>query len=340
MSESENVRNDCVTTIKKTHQLLRDKLGLKGNFDEIWENHLKDSVGLNNYANAMKTLANGFWDVDGSGTDRTKWCAETALQYFYGNGLTKCIEKDARREKYYKEDTTAFHCGPSPYENATVPSDENICDPDIKPLSLLDVGSCFNPFKTYIEFSTTAIDLCPSNKDVYIGDFLSIDIVKLKAKELIKWKELHNVTESDFDVPPTKKTKILTVECKALQFIPSNYFDIVVFSLLLTYIPCPHARWNLCTRAHKVLKTHGLLLIITPDSCHQNKHASRMKQWKMAIEGIGFQRVKYLKSLHLHHMAFRKVPHNFLWDKRQFVADNGGGGASKCLPIQQDLDKG
>lgn len=42
-----------------------------------------------------------------------------------------------------------------------------------------------------------------------------------------------------------------------------------------------------------------------------------MKRWKLAIERIGFQRIKYSKDTHLHFMVFRKVPQDYLWDRKQ-----------------------
>jgi len=58
---------------------------------------------------------------------------------------------------------------------------------------------------------------------------------------------------------------------KRITTLPREYYHVVVFSLLLTYVPCPHKRWELCKRAFKVLRTDGLLLIVTPDSSHQNR---------------------------------------------------------------------
>jgi len=84
-------------------------------------------------------------------------------------------------------------------------------------------------------------------------------------------------------------------------------FDVVVFCLLLSYFPHPHQRLKCCYNAHKILRLHGLLLVVTPDSSHQNKHVAMMKQWKIGIEGLGFSRWKYSKEEHLHCMAFRKV---------------------------------
>ena len=42
-----------------------------------------------------------------------------------------------------------------------------------------------------------------------------------------------------------------------------------------------------------------------------------MKKWKISIEKIGFQRVKYEKDKHFHFLAFRKLPSDFIWDRRK-----------------------
>lgn len=107
-------------------------------------------------------------------------------------------------------------------------------------------------------------------------------------------------------------------ECSlpAISSMKSNSFDIVVFSLLLSYLPLPLQRLKCIINAHRVLSIHGLLLIITPDSSHQNKHAKMMKSWKTAIEAIGFHRWKYVKETHLHCLAFRKTSHTLDYSKQ------------------------
>ena len=107
--------------------------------------------------------------------------------------------------------------------------------------------------------------------------------------------------------PPGKGTKQVLSCCHAGLTFQEQSFDVVVFCLLLSYFPHPAQRLKCCSNAHRILRTHGLLLIITPDSSHQNKHAALMKQWKSGIEGLGFSRWKYSKEEHLHCMAFRKV---------------------------------
>lgn len=81
----------------------------------------------------------------------------------------------------------------------------------------------------------------------------------------------------------------------------------VVFSLLLSYFPSPYQRWICCKKAHELLELHGLLLIITPDSSHQNRHALMMRSWRVAVESLGFKRYKYVKYSHMHLIAFRKA---------------------------------
>ena len=55
------------------------------------------------------------------------------------------------------------------------------------------------------------------------------------------------------------------------------------------------------------MQLNGLLLIITPDSSHQNRHVDMVKSWKKVIESLGFTRWRYIKDTHLHYMAFRKT---------------------------------
>lgn len=88
--------------------------------------------------------------------------------------------------------------------------------------------------------------------------------------------------------------------------LPKNSFHVIVFSLLLEYLPSPDQRWTCCLKANELLNTNGLLLIITPDSHKQHRNAAMIKSWKEAIESIGFKQWRYVKLEHLHCLAFRK----------------------------------
>lgn len=83
-------------------------------------------------------------------------------------------------------------------------------------------------------------------------------------------------------------------------------YDVVVFSLLLEYLPRSEQRLTCCEKAYEILKGDGLFVIVTPDSSHQNKNMNMIKSWKAALENLGFARWRYEKLQHLHCMAFRK----------------------------------
>lgn len=130
----------------------------------------------------------------------------------------------------------------------------------------------------------------------------------LKCDELDTNSDNSNLTDPLLE----EKTKILYLESfltegRQVQILPSELFHVVMFSLLLSYFPSAVQRWECCRKAHYLLRPNGLLLIVTPDSSHQNKNAAMMKSWKTGIESLGFVRWKYEKQTHLHCMAFRKV---------------------------------
>ena len=146
-------------------------------------------------------------------------------------------------------------------------------------------------------------------------DFLNVDIEPplrpcISAEEEAK---LRKQSGGEVDAP--------TQDCW-LQQLPAESFDVVVFSLLLSYFPATQQRMQCCINAHKVVRPHGLLLVVTPDSSHQNRHADMMKSWKSAIEGIGFHRWKYIKETHLHCMAFRKTTGILPGDHYRRVLEN------------------
>lgn len=157
--------------------------------------------------------------------------------------------------------------------NITVPL---LCTDFTKPYYLLDVGSCYNPFSVFPEFKTTAVDIAPATACVHKCDFLNVATTNSACN----------------------KTKHL--------LLPENYYHIVVFSLVLEYLPSANQRLLFCEKAYKLLKPEGLLFIITPDSKHVGANFKIMKTWKFIMAKIGFSRITYEKQSHIHCMAFRK----------------------------------
>ncbi|NP_001076819.1 S-adenosylmethionine sensor upstream of mTORC1 [Xenopus tropicalis] len=274
--------------VKRVHRDLRKKYREAGDFEKIWLEHCKDKGRLCEYAVAMKALADNHWAKKCEGEGRIEWCLGVCQEYFFNGGKKKAIEKDARRATLNKLQS------PNHAEDGV--SDFSV--PNIKPLNdeymtgkirLLDVGSCYNPFLKYEDFLAVGIDIVPAVETVCKCDFLNLQI------------------QRPLQFAPDAIDAFLKQLESPIDYLPAELFHVVVFSLLLSYFPSPYQRWICCKKAHELLTLNGLLLIITPDSSHQNRHAVMMKSWKIAIESLGFRRMTYSKFSHMHLMAFRKT---------------------------------
>lgn len=114
----------------------------------------------------------------------------------------------------------------------------------------------------------------------------------------------------------TPLTGVSTVaEAKSYEDLPriqivthleEGFYDVVVFCLLLEYIPSPKQRFLCCQKAYNLLRLNGILCIVTPDSKHQNANVHLYKLWKITLGYLGFSRTKYEKQTHFHGMVFRK----------------------------------
>ncbi|XP_053962697.1 S-adenosylmethionine sensor upstream of mTORC1 [Anastrepha ludens] len=77
--------------------------------------------------------------------------------------------------------------------------------------------------------------------------------------------------------------------------------------VLKEYIPSPEERLHCCRKAHELLRSEGILIIITPDSQHVGKNAKLMKNWRYALGTLGFYRICFEKLPHITCMVFRKT---------------------------------
>lgn len=221
---------------------------------------------LQKYASAMQTLATNHWvksdqQCDVSSESRIEWVFSHSKEYF-----DKGKQKEIRKEI----DMAAKHeivIADSTLKGVT----DRVKD---SKLELLDVGSCYNPFKKFDLFNVTSIDLCPASEDVIRCDFLNSEVIddNLSGGILVK-----------------------------------GHYDIVVFSLFLEYLPSSEQRYLSCVKAYNLLKPSGLLFILTPDSKHATANSKLMKSWRISLASIGFTRVYYEKLKHLHCMAFKRA---------------------------------
>ncbi|AWP08056.1 putative methyltransferase BTM2 -like [Scophthalmus maximus] len=268
--------------VKSVHRKLRRKYREVGDFDKIWREHCEDEQTLSEYALAMKNLADNHWTKTCEGEGRIEWCRSVCQEYFLDGGMKRMLEKD-EKSATLAMGLTAASVSAQPY--STIPSSIS----QRGKMRLLDVGSCFNPFLKFDEFLTVGIDIVPAVESVYKCDFLNLQLQQplQLADDAVQafLRQLHNPIDA----------------------LPAQLFHVVVFSLLLSYFPSPYQRWICCKKAHELLELHGLLLIITPDSSHQNRHALMMRSWRVAVESLGFKRYKYIKYSHMHLIAFRKA---------------------------------
>ncbi|GBL91063.1 S-adenosylmethionine sensor upstream of mTORC1 [Araneus ventricosus] len=258
-------------TIKDVHEKLRKSLHLTQDPNRVWQEHVREEDLRKKYSQAMMKLATEVW---GGKDCRIEWSYKTCTDFFYHGGLEKFLS----REKKIKE----FSITEEGEKNGV--SDDGMQINNYlnmnRQLKLLDIGSCYNPFSKFSEFSCVAIDLTPATEDVLPCDFLQAEINKSSNVE--------DISDSN------------------LEFFEES-FDVVVMSLVLEYLPAAEQRAIFCFKAWQLLHQNGLCIIITPDSKSLHHNAPMMKSWKTALEKIGFKRIKYEKLTHLHCMAFCKV---------------------------------
>ncbi|CAL8375918.1 unnamed protein product [Arctogadus glacialis] len=315
--------------VKNVHRKLRRKYKEVGDFEKIWREHCEDERTLSEYALAMKNLADHHWANKCEGEGRIEWCRRVCQEYFLDGGMKRMLEKDEKNARL-----AAVQAAVSLSAQPSAPLTSSVSHRG--KMRLLDVGSCFNPFLEFDEFLTVGIDIVPAVESVYKCDFLNL--------QLQQPLELAGDTVEAF----------LRLLHSPIDALPARLFHVVVFSLLLSYFPSPYQRWICCKKAHELLALHGLLLIITPDSSHQNRHALMMRSWRVAVESLGFRRCKYVKFAHMHLLAFRKVSlatssdlvsQNYpemLYIPQDFNAadedDDGGGEAPPPPPPRSELE--
>lgn len=249
--------------LKQVHSVLR-KSSSKHGPDKAWFEHCSNKDVLITYAQYMEKLATTHWETNcasdtSAATSRIKWTADFCYEYFINQLYLQSRQKEMEIAK--KIDIRIFE-------------EERFS----KPVRLIDVGSCYNPFRQYDFFEVLAIDLCPANNTVMQCDFLIVTV------------GLETIIEG---------TKVIQIQ--------KSSFDVVAFCFLLEYIPDSKLRIAACEKAYDLIKPGGILIINTPDSKHVGANSKLMKCWRFTLACIGFNRIKYEKFKHMHCMAFRKT---------------------------------
>ena len=146
--------------IKSVHKDLRDQMSDKDP-DKVWDEHLENDELLGKYAAAMKELATEFWvNEDNS---RVFWIYNQIENYFFKGGRK---HEHSRDYKFAKRKGVLL--------DSCDESDLSVDESDR--LTVLDVGSCYNPFKQFETLDVLAIDIAPAQNDVFKCDFLKVNI--------------------------------------------------------------------------------------------------------------------------------------------------------------------
>lgn len=216
--------------IKALHSNLRHKtkkLGAK----RAWQEHIQAKSLLQNYAQAMKELAVNHWEsneqklqTNESNTskfqqrNRITWTRNFCHDYFTNSEtIDKIRQRELRILNELKIDCTEIN------------RQMSLGNFPVEKIELLDVGSCYNPFKIYNEFQVTAIDIAPATDGVYECDFLNVAIGK-----------------------STEISQSHDVQTQSIQQLGQKNYHVVVFSLLLEYLPTSEQRLKCCEKANSV----------------------------------------------------------------------------------------
>uniref|UniRef100_A0A182Q149 S-adenosylmethionine sensor upstream of mTORC1 n=1 Tax=Anopheles farauti TaxID=69004 RepID=A0A182Q149_9DIPT len=261
--------------IKSVHQRLRES-AKQSDPEEVWKEHVRDQNLLKNYAEAMHKLATCYWDrtMEVSckrSNSRIEWVVASCRSYFHGVTPLLYLFRD-KDDKVLQAIDANYQ-----YEHQPYPIDR---------IKLLDVGSCYNPFENFPDFDVTAIDIAPACATVWHCDFLEVELKSLPKP-------------------------LISEEQSSVMAFPIAYYDAIVFSLLLEYLPSSDQRIRCCQKAYDLLQPEGILLIITPDSRHQGANAKLMKNWRYTLGLMGFTRIKIEKLEHVTCMVFQLPIENF-----------------------------
>lgn len=228
----------------------------------------------------MRLLATEHWDKNAddvqnkNAVSRISWIVKQCEDYYYSGGITEAFNKELTSCVRFKLETDNI-VSRKPHSYIVAPK-----------LRVLDVGSCYSPFKNVSRFDVVAIDIAPASEDVMQCDFLNLEVTEQNG------------------TPLNSNGRI--------RQLPASSFDVIIFSLLLEYLPSSKLRYVCCSKASQLLVPGGILCIITPDSKHATANSGIMKKWKYALANLGLLRIQYDKLPHLHCMVFRKCVHSTL----------------------------
>jgi hypothetical protein len=288
--------------------MTRWRAGLEGelDIDQAWEECLGDAAGLEKYAQSMKALG-GRWLAQSQAEvpSRVGWCIDMVELFCSGGGLVSALQKAQKREFFVAQgrkmntaEVTAALQHAASRRDRLLDESRPGCDTcGCVRLRVLDVGSCYDPFFAYRrdKWDITAMDLCPAEARVFQCDFVRLAVA--------------SPAQGAQQCASCSIAALGSNSSRAVAELPAESQQVVIFCLLLSFMPSPEHRWRCCLNAWKLLKHDGLLLIVSPMSIQYKPHrgSAGLKQWRESIEGLGFERWQQQVVERNHCMAYRKV---------------------------------
>ena len=260
-------------------------------------NTLPNSNNLPSYGEAAYFMGKKDWVMLSN-----EWLLEYSENYFLRGENFKYFLK--KKRKYTSiQSTDVTHNSEEEGEGLI----QSYTPPDL--IRLLDVGSCYNPLKSYKRselFSITALDIFPMHPSVYKCNFLDLEVTSQRSSE--------NGTS-------------LSSANNELKSLTANTYNVITMSLVLSYLPSPELRRDMVLKAKSLLFNDknelesGILLIVEKESIFskvKNDKAS-LQNWRKAMQFYGFENIYYKNGVfsnrHTHLFVFKVMPENFNFPK-------------------------
>ena len=261
-----------------------------------WESATADGEALQRYGEAAVDVGRRRWARLG-----IEWCTATAHEHYHGGGATRRARKRAARA-HYRATGEAL-----PAEVAQRIERELAAASQVRksqPIRLLDVGSCGFLFGEADGFLCTALDLCPQDPRTFECDFLSLQVGP-RGEERGSYASGAGGT--------------LAADASAgrLESLPAASFDVVVFSLVFSYLPLAEQRAAMVAQARKLLTRPaspfaGLLLLVDTHSSMGSRSgrgkSAVQDEWVRTIESLGFKLLTRQTLERSHALAFVAAP--------------------------------
>ena len=307
-AERQHLRDESAL-IRSHHRFLREQSKLHG-VKRAWSETASSGTGserLRSYARAMKAIATKPFAQQG-----IMWTVERMVAHFAASPSVTPIQTLQGSQKA---------------------GDDSVCPRHRRRVKLLDIGSCFNPYRLVprdhlqnIELDVVALDLCPAHESVFECDFLELQVGAAGSEAVVLPPRLPPPVASSASVP--------SVSCERLMQLAAGDFDVVTICLVLSYLPSPRQRAAMLRKAIRLLRRQsvsslppaientreqatavpGLLLILTPHSVQRQRcpHTNQpmLQLWQKSIEQMGMRRIRHDELSAVYALAYETTDNN------------------------------